>query len=122
MTEKYTPEKVAELVAVAETWVPSECAASPVGAWHIIERLADALTAVSAERDEARERTSQGSYLRAIRAMNEARSERDRLHKAITEIREWWYSAKAPHVKYSEYLRVTAILRAALDREGDDDE
>lgn len=58
MTEKYTPEKVAELVAEARKWASS----SPLGRTTAREvdrgilfarRLADALAAVSAERDAA---------------------------------------------------------------------
>ena len=97
MTEKYTPEKVAELVAEAreEDWH----VAGFSNTLRLMHELADALTVVSADRD--------------------------RLHKAITEalacpVR---IPERSPLVAWPDYKdEMRCILRAALDKEGQGDE
>lgn len=92
MTEKYTPEKVAELVETANT-MRAQLGEHYPKTGSILDlwlRTADALTAVSADRD--------------------------RLHKAITEALA--FESVLPAIA-TEPRR---ILRAALDKEGDDDE
>lgn len=119
---EYTPEKVSELVAVSETWVPNECAASPVGAWHTIERLTDALTAVSAERDrldESFDRDLPWRYSEVLEQVKTMRADRDRLHKAIESVEDF---VTAHYLDTSMGEKVLGILRAALDKEGNDDE
>lgn len=107
MTEKYTPEKVAELVAAARKFIRYHASEDDET---IITRLTDALTAVSANRDEFR--TAWNAYGFDIIRLED---DRDRLHKAITE---------ALAVNETSWRRadVRAILRAALDKEGNDDE
>lgn len=57
------------LIAVAETWAPSECAASPVGASRIIESLAEALESTVAELRKERERAYRAESVRGERAL-----------------------------------------------------
>lgn len=115
MTNPYTPEKVAELIGVARRY----------NAVNIVRHLADALTAVSAERDAAirdlavadrqftklKEQTGSADAERI-----DLRADRDRLHKAITEALA--FESVLPAIA-TEPRR---ILRAALDKEGNDDE
>jgi len=49
---EYTPEKVADLIAEARAW-SALIGTKPKGARELFNRLADALEAVTAERDEA---------------------------------------------------------------------
>jgi RimJ/RimL family protein N-acetyltransferase len=96
----YTPEKVAELVAEARDRA-AQYEGLTRGNWNT---MADALTAVSADRD--------------------------RLRKAITEALDWRDEAyhgafgKDEFAQGYGYARraIRRILRAALDKEGDDDE
>ena len=140
---EYTPEKVAELVDHARS---GNYLATRPG---LVRDMADALTAVSAERDEARETLAvadwQFTKLKEQTGSADAeridlRAERDRLHKAITEALE--HIDHTIHViddedgeprmddeadAYTEGATtaqhaIGVILRAALDREGNDDE
>ncbi|WP_404474813.1 hypothetical protein [Microbacterium aerolatum] len=122
MTNPYTPEKVAELVAkLGEAAKRAEY--FQTGEEGLLRRSADALTAVSAERDaairemHARElhhfeeeqiSANQAHNLRVLMA------DRDRLHKAITEALRM--------ADAGLYANVHRILQAALDKEGNDDE
>ena len=102
------------------------------------DRLADALTAVSAERDTAirdldagfaeSDHLSAKYYQRmrdAEREQIKAEAERDRLHKAVTEalacpVR---IPERMPLVAWPDYKdEVRRIPRAALEQEGDGDE
>lgn len=123
----HTPEKVAELVAYNRKWVQlhrenkyQREAAMRMG------RALDALTAVSAERD-ATHAGWDADVQRLAEAHNArlaAEADRDRLHKAITEALD-----HDPLHGRSEGLHcggmspcIRGILRAALDKEGNDDE
>ena len=123
MTDKYTPEKVAELIAGAERaweaaghipqgtmvhetqWLPF------ANLYSVAESLLDALTAVSAERDAAQRK--------ARMIPKRLRADRDRLHEAITEARKLNDRAQRDPDIWEDMER---ILRAALDKEGNDDE
>lgn len=63
MTEQ--PTDLDELIAVAETWTPKECAASPVGASRIIESLAVALSRAEGTIEKVREAIRYGSRMDA---------------------------------------------------------
>jgi DNA/RNA-binding domain of Phe-tRNA-synthetase-like protein len=93
---EYTPEKVAELIAEARAFVN----VTDDGFYenHLVRALADALTAVSADRD--------------------------RLRKAITEALAVRLDRNLPlHRAWPRYQDdIERILRAALDKEGNDDE
>lgn len=117
MTEKYTPEKVAELVAEAREGLHS------VHERDLIRHLADALTAVSAELEHLK-------HFDWLKQSKRVEGERDRLHKAITEALGWRDEAyhgafgKDEFAQGYGYARraIGRILRAALDKEGSDDE
>ena len=129
MTEKYTPEKVAQLIAEARAegadWREN------IGAMPLFDRLADALTAVTAERDAV----LAGKYVpladleASWRVGAGYMAGRDRLHKAITEALDLTRpGASVPpgvsEARHIDRLMATAnrILRASLDKEGNDDE
>src|SRR5690606_8384804 len=110
---EYTPEKVAELVAEARDHMAFVRRTDPERIHiNLYDRLADALTAVSAERDAEHKRAegltsvnmdqrrvladTRGESHAAAEAFgalmierDELRAERDRLHKAITEALDW---------------------------------
>lgn len=127
MTNPYTPEEVAELVADTRDYadymrrVWGEDAGARDDA-RLFDWLAAALTAVSAERDEARR------WAEAMQAQKfewegreaRARAERDRLHKAITDALAWLDDERLTDDQHIGGAR--ANLRAALDKEGNDDE
>ncbi len=120
MTE-YTPEKVAELIAEARAegadWREN------IGAMPLFDRLADALTAVSAERDDARSdlNAETAAHADTLNLLAEALAKADRLHKAITEALVVRLDRNLPlHRAWPRYQDdVEHILRAALDKEGD---
>lgn len=112
---EYTPEKVAELVAESRVKHCSDCD-------HFIGAMGTALTAVSAERDEAT-----ANHHRTVRMNNDLvdqkmnlSEESDRLHKAITEALA--AAPKLGELRWRNVDRMIGILRAALDKEGNDDE
>lgn len=112
---EYTPEKVAELVAEARTPWCKDCD-------HFIVALADALTAVSAERDrldESFDRDLPWRYSEVLEQVKTMRADRDRLHKAIESVEDF---VTAHYLDTSMGEKVLGILRAALDQEGNDDE
>jgi hypothetical protein len=118
MTEKYTPEKVAEARAkLAQHAMRRDLGAMPKH----IHTVLDALTAVSAERDAAQRK--------ARMIPKRLRADRDRLHKAITEALDLTRpGASVPlgvsEVRHIDRLMATThgILRAALDKQdGADD-
>lgn len=118
MTEKYTPEKVAELVTESRDRAKFLLALDEVEAHFDGQQqnvLADALAAVSAERD-AYKRAKTENDERFMIERDEARADRDRLHKAITEALA--FESVLPAIA-TEPRR---ILRAALDKEGEGDE
>ena len=143
MTEKYTPEKVADLIAELrnEKW-EAEALARQVH-WRLYKKAADTIEAVITERDEEREarrRTTHRYRTRLLKAQDErdeARAERDeqgkairhllseqgRLRRAITEALAGLELSAEPGWPGWDVLTGTeGILRAALDKEGNDDE
>ncbi len=152
MTE-YTPEKVAELITEAREKGRNNISKGIT----LNDRLADALTAVTAERDTAirdldagfaeSDHLSAKYYQRmrdAEREMHarelhhfeeeqisaDLRAERDSLHKAITEALDWRDEAYHGAFGVEDFAQgygyarrsIARILRAALDKEGNDDE
>lgn len=142
MSAEYTPEKVAELITEAREKGRNNISKGIT----LNDRLADALTAVTAERDTAirdldagfaeSDHLSAKYYQRmrdAEREMHarelhhfeeeqisaDLRAERDSLHKAITEARKLNDRAQRDLDIWEDMDR---ILRAALDKEGNDDE
>lgn len=130
MTEKYTPEKVAELVERLRQIAESQ--RMDFDSPHVgmtLDESADALTAISADVEMWKQETGDA---KAYAVLVEA--DRDRLHKAITEALELhqpkkvWESDRAytlicAHCELRAYPCESArILRAALDQEGNDDE
>lgn len=115
---EYTPEKVAELVAEVRD-VGEFLADHEYYEYRLIARLGDALTAVSAERDEEREARRRTTHRYRTRLLK-AQADRDRLHKAITEALET--APKLGELRWRNVDRMIGILRAALDKEGNDDE
>lgn len=118
MTEKYTPEKVAELVAESRVKHCSDCD-------HFISAMGAALAALSAKLDRERavskpHRPSARAWASIVERAEDAEDDRDRLHKAITE------ALAAVRREYGSYLlpysQAERVLRAALDKEGGDDE
>lgn len=156
MSTEYTPEKVNELIEQANglrpTWNRGMYGSRDdmyANVKPLVSRLADALTAVSAERDAAIvERDDLEDRLAAylcdstggrlsktgydVRTMvqhteeyydrvhgeelDRIEADRDRLHKAITEALA--FESVLPAIA----TEPRHILRAALDKEGDDDE
>ena len=116
MTEKYTPEKIAELIGKLRDH-------ATVIRW--LAEISDALTAVSAERDAEHARAerleeNRSSWIGdAMELVAKAEAERDRLHKAITEALDALDPTTGDGGAADEARR---ILRAALDQEGNDDE
>lgn len=131
MTE-HTPEKVAELVAEARKLLFSDSAFGyeDTKEGDLIFRLADALAAVSAERDELRSRVafaaaivSGDATFERYEELERATADRDRLHKAITEaLAGLELSAEPDWPGWNVLTGTENILRAALDKEGSDDE
>lgn len=147
MTEKYTPEKVAEVIDLLQQGDGNGCRASNA----TMTYAAEILTAVSAdvemwkqgtddakayavfveaERDAEHGRAehleeNRSSWIGdAMELVAKAEAKHDRLHKAITEALD-----HDPLHGRSEGLHcggaspcIHGILRAALDREGNDDE
>lgn len=116
---EYTPEKVAELIAEARTRMEPHKLS-----WdgEMIDLLADALTAVSAERDAEHKRAESFLYLGESDRIEHAKveAERDRLHKAITEALESTIQ-RAPSSPDRAMDDARRILRAALDEEASDE-
>lgn len=151
MTNPYTPEKVAELVADAQRQNDDPHQYGPGAVEDLRDRLTDALTAVSAERDAAIRdldagfaesdhlsakyyqrmrraeddltrarrmgRAENSDNLRLVEINTELLAERDRLHKAITDIQDWMLNPEPVN-----WLTLDRILRAALDKEGESNE
>ncbi len=140
---EYTPEKVAELITEAREKGRNNISKGIT----LNDRLADALTAVTAERDTAirdldagfaeSDHLSAKYYQRmrdAEREMHarelhhfeeeqisaDLRAERDSLHKAITEALAT--APKLGELRWRNVDRMIGILRAALDQEGQADE
>ena len=88
----------------------------------LITDMIAALTAVSAERDEPRHwaETMQAQQFEWENREAKARADRDRLHKAITEALAWLDDERLTDDQHIGGAR--ANLRAALDKEGSDDE
>ena len=108
------PEKVAELVA--DLRARARVAVSHE-ATDALNAAADVLTAVSAERDAATIISEQGKAIRHLL------SEQGRLRRAITEARAGLELSAEPDWPGWDVLTGTeGILRAALDKEGNDDE
>lgn len=124
MTE-YTPEKVADIAA----WLLREHGSelSPLGRNYTDAEMADALTAVSAERDrldESFDRDLPWRYSEMLEQVKTMRTDRDRLHKAITEALDHDPLHGRPEGLHCGGMSpcIHGILRAALDKEGNDDE
>jgi len=114
MTNPYTPEKVADLVGRLREVIDTATSDSfTVENDHCVGRAEH--DAISAERDEAEAVRDE-----IIAALTAVSAERDRLHKAITEALE------PKNIGYGHMdialVRVERILRAALDKEGNDDD
>lgn len=113
MTDPYTPEKVAELAERLRSIAESQRMdfESP----HVgmtLDESAAALTAVSAERDHLRR-------FDWLKQNNRVQADRDRLHKAITEALAT--APKLGELRWRNVDRMIGILRAALDKEGNDE-
>lgn len=135
MTEKYTPERVAELIADLRGRAESAISHEATDA---LNAAADALAAVSAERDAEHRRAERLEENRAswvgdaMELVAKAEADHDRLHKAITEalaVVDRHASAElhnetVPLNRLSDLIPEpsSADYRAALDKEGQADE
>lgn len=145
----YTPEKVDEEIATAQKAVWSEIHGHDATRRYSVGEVKQlvysldnafssaltALTAVSAELDRERvgskpHRPSARAWASIVERAEDAEADRDRLHKAISEALDWRDEAyhgafgKGEFAQGYGYARraIGRILRAALDKEGNDDE